>query len=79
MFDFPKPAKEIDITSINSLCVALEKDITNRNEILIFSLPTTLQTKSKNTGLKIDRHLSFDHGYFTESPLVQVTIILKIS
>lgn len=72
MFDFPRNVTEIDVTSSKNLCVALEKDVNHKNEILIFQLPSALQPKSDSGFTKLERHLSFDHGYFTESPLVQV-------
>lgn len=72
MFDFDKSAQDIDLSSQNNLCVALDRH--NKCEILVCTLPTTLQQKSGNNDVKFDRHLSFNHGYFTDSPLVQVSI-----
>lgn len=79
MFDFPRNVVDIDLTSTKNLCVALEEDSSHKNEILIFQLPSALQPKSNSGFTKLERHLSFDHGYFTESPLVQVAILLIIS
>ena len=75
MFDFDKSAQDTDLSSENNLCVALEPDQKNKCEILVCSLPTTLQIKEGNNDVKFDRHLSFTHGYFTDSPVVQVCIV----
>lgn len=72
MFDFDKSAHQIDLSSQNNLCVALEGDRNNKCEILICSLPSTLQSKQGNNEVQFDRNLSFNHGYFTDSLFVQV-------
>lgn len=77
MFDFEKTVKDMDLSLENNLCISLETDKNNKNEILVCSLPTTLQLKSGNSDVKFDRHISFSHGYFTETPLVQVSILSR--
>ncbi|XP_065204753.1 uncharacterized protein LOC135834720 isoform X1 [Planococcus citri] len=75
MFDFDKSAQYLDLSSENNLCVALEPDHNNKCEILVCALPSTLQLKEGNNDLKFDRNLSFTHGYFTNSPVVQMKCI----
>lgn len=74
MFDFDKSAQDLDLSSENNLCVALQPDHNNKCEILVCSLPSTLKLKDGSGDLKFDRNLSFTHGYFTNSPVVQVRI-----